>query len=153
MAVSIYAALTIGGIALRPNTTSGSVGGVDTRHMIEIFSFTFSRTGSNPIIFSPIRIRKRTTGNTPQLWEGANSGDSLDGIFHFFAADTSTPGTREESTIMVSGGTIDSITTTSPDSTNPDLTGLEMYDIVEFTPHSVDFTNMNTGDSAQWNPS
>lgn len=154
MALMVYASLTADDTALAGDSTNSSVGGVDVSAMLECYSLEFSASSpeGKESQFSPLRFRKRSSENTPELWKASLLKQKISGTFHMFDADPNSGQTRERFRVVITGAQIVNLSTASPDASNPSLAPMPQYDLVELAPKTMSINELTSGTKYEWSP-
>lgn len=159
MAYQVYAELTANGTALTADSTNTSVGGLDVSAMVECFSLEFAvannvegaSTSSTALrTFSPLKLRKRSSGNTAELWQASLTNQNISGTFHMFDTNPEDGSTRERFNIVFTNARIVALDTCSPDTSNPALASMAQYDVVELIPHTMSVSDLVTNTEYEW---
>ena len=159
MAFQVYAELTANGTALTADSTNSSVGGVDVSAMVECFSLEFAvsnsvegaSTSSTALRrFSPLRLRKRSSGNSAELWQASLTNQNISGTFHLFDTNPEDGATRERFNIVLTNARVVSLSTCSPDTSNPASAAMAQYDVVELIPHTMRISDLVSSTEYEW---
>ena len=159
MALQVYAELTANGTALTADSTNNTVGGVDVSAMVECFSLEFavsnqvegaSTTSTALRRFSPLRIRKRSSGNTAELWQASLTNQNISGTFHMFDTNPEDGSTRERFNVVFTNARLVSLSTCSPDTSNPGTASMAQYDVIELTPHTMSISDLVNSTEYEW---
>ena len=152
MALQVYAELTANGTALTADSTGKTIGGVDVSAMVECFSLEWSVSSpeGKESQFSPLRFRKRSSGNTPELWQASVTDQNISGTFHMFDVNPMDGSTRERFNVVITNAKIVSLNTTSPDTSNPATAAMAQYDLVELVPKTMSISDLISSTEHEW---
>ena len=153
MALQAYADFFTNNTPFTADATNTSVGGVDVSQCMELFSVEWSMSSNVAGTlrrFSPLRIRKRTSGNTPELWRASLTSAPLDGTIRMFDTNPADGSTRERWNLEITNATVTSFQTCSPDTSNAATASMAMYDLVEIMPTTAVFRDLVANTEHTW---
>lgn len=142
-AENTHLTLTLNGTTIEGDSTIISLGREDT---IECFSFSqsgFTSTdrGSATRNYRPITIRKRIDKASPLLMQAWAQNHQGTAVFRFYRPNQNTGQTEHHYTIELSFARITAVSTTLPDTLDPDTASLPQLEIVSFEFDQIEYTD------------
>ena len=148
MALNSYARLTVNGEALQGDTTVQSIGGVDVSFdHIEVYELQWGsaspgaasggRTGRAELL--PVLITKRVDHATPRLYQALVSNSQVEGDIKIFDTSADDGSTRHRFTLVLGRSRVQSISSNSPDSLDPQVSARPPREVVAIIPASLTY--------------
>lgn len=148
MALNAYARLTVNGEALQGDTTVQTLGGVDvSSDHIEVYELKWGsaapaaesggRTGR--VAMLPVLITKRIDHSTPRLYQALVTNGQVEGDIKIFDTSADDGSTRHRFTLVLGRSRLQSISSSSPDSLDPEVSARPPREVVAIIATSLTY--------------